>query len=350
MNFANVTDWTIPEGDVDLVKDSLNRIIWKKTVEPGPNPDPDNNVPFYVKNEYSISYDINFLQTTSSSITIEYSYDNSTWQTLGTTVRNTPLYITIPANSQVYFRANTNYWNTNKIEGAKFVGGNIMSLIYGANWTGKTVYPSSSTFQSLFEDTDLIFSHKLSLPATSVNQNDYASMFNGCTKLRSVPSLPATTLATECYGWMFANCTSLINAPSLPATTLATGCYRYMFYRCDRLLNAPSLPATTLKNNCYEFMFQYCISLENAPSLPATTLTGGCYFSMFNNCTSLKTMNCLATTNIATGSTTGNTSYPKTAWMYNTPATGTFTIKRNTINSWPRNDFGIPSGWTVVEV
>ena len=58
---------------------------------------------------------------------------------------------------------------------------------------------------------------------------DYAfyALFSGCTGATSVEnlSLPATTLAESCYRSMFNGCTSLTTAPSiLPATTLAEGC------------------------------------------------------------------------------------------------------------------------------
>ena len=61
---------------------------------------------------------------------------------------------------------------------------------------------------------------------------------------------------------MFSNCTSLTTAPSLPATTLANYCYNSMFYDCKSLTTAPALPATTLASNCYNSMFYDCKSLQ----------------------------------------------------------------------------------------
>ena len=56
-------------------------------------------------------------------------------------------------------------------------------------------------------------------------------MFYGCTSLVTAPALPATTLAEECYGSMFQGCTllELEDIPALPATTLAEGCYDSTF-------------------------------------------------------------------------------------------------------------------------
>ena len=70
---------------------------------------------------------------------------------------------------------------------------------------------------------------------------------------------------------MFCDCTSLTQAPALPATTLADNCYNSMFYNCSSLAQAPALPATTLANNCYSFMFNNCSSLTQAPAIKTYT-------------------------------------------------------------------------------
>jgi len=62
---------------------------------------------------------------------------------------------------------------------------------------------------------------------------------------------------------MFSSCTSLTTAPALPATTLADSCYSSMFYWCSALTTAPELPATTLVANCYNKMFYRCSSLNS---------------------------------------------------------------------------------------
>ena len=87
----------------------------------------------------------------------------------------------------------------------------------------------------------------------------------------------------------------LRTAPELPASTLADYCYRSMFYGCTSLTQAPELPATTLARSCYSVMFDGCTSLTQAPKLPATTLADWCYFQMFNGCTSLSSITMLAT-------------------------------------------------------
>ena len=179
------------------------------------------------------------------------------------------------------------------------------------------------------------------LPATTLADNCYDGMFSGCSSLTTAPSLPATTLAESCYDGMFNDCTSLTQAPSLPATTLADNCYNGMFLGCTSLTQAPALPATTLMEGCYEYMFKDCTSLTQAPVLPATTLPRWCYHLMFEDCTSLNAVTCLAT-DIHAQECTSN-------WLFGVAATGTFT-KAAGMTGWRLNsDSGIPDGWTVNE-
>ena len=196
------------------------------------------------------------------------------------------------------------------------VQGNIMSLVYGDDFTGQT----------------------------TMKNGQFRGLFYGCANITSAENLilPATTLTSYCYRSMFATCTSLTTAPELPATTLAWFCYSYMFGGCSNLTTAPSiLPATTLASNCYEFMFQQCTSLTVAPELPATTLETYCYKSMFHSCRNLNYIKCLAT-NISANSCTSS-------WVDGVAATGTF-VKAASMSSWTSGTSGIPNGWTVQNV
>ena len=129
------------------------------------------------------------------------------------------------------------------------------------------------------------------------NNARFCYLFKDCAVLTSAPELPATTLADECYNSMFHGCTSLTAAPNLNATTLAGGCYSGMFYGCTSLTAAPELKATTLVNHCYTYMFGSCTNLTSAPELKATTLAEGCYDNMFYGCTKLSTVTMLAPSN-----------------------------------------------------
>ena len=140
---------------------------------------------------------------------------------------------------------------------------------------------------------------------------------------------------------MFYACQSLTNAPELPATTLADGCYYSMFLNCTSLTQAPELPATNLANECYFAMFSACNSLTQTPELPAAVLSDQCYYGMFYDCINLNYVKCLAVYTLATDCTF--------RWLGNVAATGTFECdnkKYFTLDS-PN---GIPVGWTITEI
>lgn len=374
MNFANVKTWTIQEGEVIVVKDNNNsRIIWQKQTGP------DYSEPFYVENITNSTETLTIRGQDSNVFLIEYSTDKNNWNTLGTT-SSTSITLNLNPTDKIYLRANTNFWKYTRILGCSKVGGNIMSLLYGSNFTGnETMFPSNDigVFNSLFNagigsiNTNLRDSADLILPANVLNEECYESMFNNCSNLINTPRLNAMNLAHRCYRSMFYRCSSLQHAPLLPATVLAQGCYVAMFTGCTSLVNSPvmyantlerqccatmfsgctslktipNLLATTLSDYCYQNMFSGCTSLKKVDLLPAATLVTGCYTDMFNGCTALEYVKCLATSGIDTSGTPDNSTYE---WLYNVSSTGTF-VKAAGV-TWPRNSSGIPSGWTVQEV
>ena len=219
------------------------------------------------------------------------------------------------------------------------------------------------------------------LPATTLADGCYSSMFKGCKSLTTAPALPATTLADGCYAGMFygtnvlPDCSNIDFASStvvasgglkglfsgtkvtdndlerllpkndngryyLPATTLADGCYGDMFRNCTSLTTAPALPATTLADRCYQNMFMSCTSLTTAPELPATTLANSCYGGMFWDCTNLNYIKCLATDISASGCIN--------YWLNGVSSTGTF-VKASSMTSWTTGVSGIPTGWTIID-
>ena len=181
------------------------------------------------------------------------------------------------------------------------VSGNIMSLIYGDDFIGKTVFKNpDNTFDGFFTyNIYLNSAENLILPAKKVGALCYGEMFQWCLSLLSAPELPATILGRCCYFDMFETCKNLISAPELPAATLTYECYYYMFSGCTSLVTAPELPATSLAQECYEYMFANCTSLIEAPVLPATTLANSCYYGMFRGCSGLTTTPELPATTLA---------------------------------------------------
>ncbi len=204
--------------------------------------------------------------------------------------------------------------------------GNVMSLISSTDFATNTILTSDFAFYGLFYQSTHLINHAtkdIVLPATTLTESCYASMFLGCSALTKAFALPATTLATKCYRFMYSGCsnlatacelpatklaeecystmfqsTALTSAPVLPATTLAKGCYMNMFRACSKFAVAPVLPATTLAESCYEYMF-HSAPLTSAPALPATTLANRCYFGMFLNCANLPTAPTLPATTLA---------------------------------------------------
>ena len=225
-----------------------------------------------------------------SSVSLYYSLDKQEWNEL---TGETPA---VNSGEKVYIKLDNLDTELNNgigrftINKQCNVAGNIMSLLFGDNFIGKT---------------DL---------------TEYVSMFSS----------------------LFYNCEVLKSAKNLilPATTLANYCYNSMFNGCTGLTTAPALPATTLASSCYSNMFMGCTSLTIAPELHATELAQACYYCMFNGCTSLNYIKMLAT-DISASNCLG-------AWVYNVSPTGTF-VKADGVEI-PSGVSGIPSGWTVQTV
>ena len=146
-----------------------------------------------------------------------------------------------------------------------------------------------------------------------------------------------------CFMFMFSGCAGLekVSKNFLPATTLSENCYDAMFDGCTSLNQAPELPATTLADYCYGYMFSDCTSLVTAPELPANTLVDYCYQSMFDGCTSLNHIKMLATDVSADGCLE--------YWVSNVSPTGTFVKSKDA--AWNvTGESAIPEGWTVETV
>lgn len=259
---------------------------------------------------------------TSSANCLSYSTDSgATWSTPAQKITTS----TISSGNTIMWKGSgmsptyngigTFYQSTPRFN----VEGNIMSLLFGDNFSGQTDLTGyNNAFVFLFS-----------------RYGYYGKIVNAENLI-----LPASTMVDECYNSMFYNCTSLTAAPVLPATTLAENCYGGMFSGCTSLTTAPELPATELAVGCYYGMFAGCTSLTAAPELPATTLAEFCYGTMFRGCTSLNSITCLAT-NITADKCLSS-------WVDGVAASGTF-IKAASMSSWTTGNSGIPSGWTVVD-
>lgn len=187
-------------------------------------------------------------------IDIKYSINGGKW--INTTSKNT---IKLNRNDSVSIiatdadfctvRGDSRWEGMQEIRALSDISGNIMSLIYGDDFIGQTVWKRRTTYYA------------------------NSSFFNGDIRNAKNLKLPATTLSKRAYDSMFYGMISLLTAPELPATTLAEGCYASMFYGCSNLTKAPDLPATILVKGCYAGMFAYCESLKYVK----------CYATSFTN-------------------------------------------------------------------
>jgi hypothetical protein len=226
------------------------------------------------------------------------------------------------------------------------VEGNIMSLIYGDDFAGRTVLDFTD-----FNKSVLSFGQVLFYSLFRHSQYEYARIVDAGNLILPLTSFKASFSdgEVECryaYYHMFCDCTTLKVAPELPATTLTSYCYCGMFDNCTSLTTAPSiLPAMNLTSSCYVYMFYGCTALEVAPELPARTLLFNMswnftsYGHMFINCSKLRYIKAMFTTTPGT--------YYTPDWVSGVSSTGVFV--KNSAATWT-NTYGanaIPEGWTV---
>ena len=108
---------------------------------------------------------------------------------------------TSPSQYSQYFQSN------NQLKCKAY--GNVMSLIYGDDFLGKSEVPHS-TFQYLFDGwTNLMDVSNLMLPGETLGKYCYNKMFRGCVNIEKAPYLPAETIGDGSYSGMFSGCTAL---------------------------------------------------------------------------------------------------------------------------------------------
>ena len=302
---------------------------------------------------------INALDQVSLTVNSRYSggtvyyrvKGDTTWQSL-TSGQTLTIQPQAPVQLMGYSGA-TGLFSGGTQSGHYEVYGNVMSLVHGENFIGQTVIPSSlvDCFYATFRNCQSLVSIKnLVMPATTLSDGCYRSMFNKCWYLEELPDvfLPANAqLSSACCRYTFEelgnNLGQSIEVPSgfLPTTNLAVACYEAMFSRAN-ISKAPELPATIMQTKCYMQMFQYCTGLTASSFLPEVvfpqTPYPNSFSSMFNMCNRLSTVTCLATSGIGDASNTN-------LWLTGVAANGTFYKHPNA--TWPSGNNGIPSGWTV---
>lgn len=162
---------------------------------------------------------------------LSYSKDKSNW--VGTAIDDTSQIIIIPVSrgDSIYLKGEAKQLYESGDDSSVYinssaniiVSGNIMSLLYGDEFKGKTSFPADSqcVFKYLFAYNERLFSAgNLILPATELVNGCYNSMFEGCTFLTTAPTLPATKLVEQCYSYMFYSCRKL-NSITILATDIS---------------------------------------------------------------------------------------------------------------------------------
>lgn len=301
---------------------------------------------FYIEDASGSDNTLSIVKNNENASTVEVfaSTDQMSWTSMGST-STTAITATIPANGKLYLKANADVWggesNANKItcSGNHNVGGNIMSLLYGDNFSNQTAFPENTgaNFGNLFSyNNNLISAENLILPVTTLPSMAYIGMFSRCTALTTAPAtLPATTIGFYSCAGMFSGCSSLTAAPEMSAITVgAAGCTG-MFEGCTALTTAPPSLGTTFESWAYSHLFENCTALTTAPELPATTLVEGCYAWMFRGCPHIDRVVSFAQ-NIYPGA--------MTEWLSGASATGDFYNLGGA--TYESGVSGIPSGWT----
>ena len=165
-----------------------NNVVWPAVVSSGP----DYTEHLYLENT---SNETKTVRTATTDV--EISYDKNNWETM---TRNVDY--NVSPNSTIWLRKSTTAFNSRITTTCDSVGGNVMSLLYGSEFTGQTEFASLTTtraFSALFQNSALIDASKLLLPATTLATRCYNSMFFGCTSLTTAPKLPATSMEERCY-------------------------------------------------------------------------------------------------------------------------------------------------------
>lgn len=116
--------------------------------------------------------------------------------------------------------------NNDNYKGRFDVEGNVMSLLFGDNFSGETSLDGyNEAFLNLFSGlTELESAENMILPATTLSYRCYGQMFRACVSLTTAPTLPATVLAERCYASMFNNCSSLNKITCLAEDISAPNC------------------------------------------------------------------------------------------------------------------------------
>ena len=221
----------------------------------GNNGIPTNWVPVNEINATPLTFEITSpgnivwkVQNTAHICTIEYKKNDGAWTRITSSTGG--INISVVSGDTVQFRGNNATYSSDSSNYNCFSGttcqfkvkGNIMSLINSTNFATTTILQSANTFLGLFSYcTGLTDAGDLLLPATTLAQYCYGTMFYGCTSLTTAPELPATILVDWCYLGLFYGCTNLNYIKCLATDISAT-------YPTNYWVNGVASTGTFVKN------------------------------------------------------------------------------------------------------
>ena len=184
---------------------------------------------------------INYKYRGSASVakTIEYKLNNSGWELI--TPTSSGVRINVSVGDKVQFRGDNETYgdanstaNFNEFSGTTcqfIVYGNIMSLIDSTDFANLTVLTNARNFRALFfACSGLTSAENLILPATTLTERCYSSLFERCSNLTTAPELPATTLVNYCYNNLFLYCYSINHIRCLATNISASRCTENWVY------------------------------------------------------------------------------------------------------------------------
>jgi len=314
-------------------------------------------------------------QTTfSSRITtpMEYSTDKgSTWVRYSGSVNllkgHTAMFRCAPSEDEITSGIGRFSFSSNVC-----VEGNIMSLLYGSEYVGKTELKGHATFYELFyEQQTLIASDNLILPATTLTVSCYLELFRSCKNMINCPkTLPGAVVPDDAYHMLFQWCSKLVTCPKLAATSVGVetfaqmfqGCtsltdqvpddlfstvtgatvrsFYWVFKECYNLTKAPAFPPlVSMPVACFKAMYMRCTRLTEAPDITIESVNDECYHQLFRQCTSLSKIK------VAKYIPDLGRYWSTINWLWVVSPSGIFTKPRNLNLEVGPN--GIPAGWEV---
>ena len=236
--------------------------------------------------------------TSLNNITLEYSFDKSSWQTW--TETNYVRSLDIPAGGTVYLRGDNlsinfgtdNYYYAFGSTANVAAGGDLRSL--RSKTLNESAMPNNFG-RCLFKGMTTL-TKAPAIGFTTIGAASCRSMFDGCTSLSDVSLIDLTSFnigigATALFYWMFRDCTSITAAPRITITTSASSILYGTFRGCTALTSAANvtLNATSLANYAYGETFRGCSSLSVLPSITQSPLSINTQSlsGTFQDCTSI---------------------------------------------------------------